>query len=92
VYDQNGCRVFGLNMNTRVLDLFLAVLLFAGAYYAFDRYSPTHFTISLVLCLIGTHSLFRSSESARRQQMARSCLRAAAILSVFLILKVVIFG
>lgn len=79
-------------MNIRVLDIVLAMLLFASAYYAFDWYDATQLTISVILSLSGVHSLLRSSESASRQQMGRSCLRVAAILSVFLIAKLLIWG
>ena len=79
-------------MNHTILNLLLALLLFAAAYYTFDWSDWTQLTISTVLVLSGVHSLFRDSESTERRRLGRSCLRAAAVISVFLIVKLVIFG
>ena len=79
-------------MNRRVLSLALAVLLFVCAYLTFDLYDWTQLTISTVLFLSGVHSLFVDSESLERRRLGRSCLRLAAIISVFFILKLIIFG
>ena len=77
---------------TPILNLLLALLLFASAYYAFDWNDWTRIWISTVLLLSGIHSLFRDSESIKRRQLGRSCLRGAALISVFLIVKLLIFG
>ena len=79
-------------MNSTVLNLLLAVLLFASAYYTFDWYDWTRIWISTVLVLSGINSLFRDAESVKRRELGRSCLRAAAVISVFLIMKLIIFG
>jgi len=78
--------------HTPILNLLLALLLFASAYYAFDWNDWTQIWVSTVLVLSGVSSLFRDSESVARRQLGRSCLRAAAVLSVFLIAKLIIFG
>jgi len=79
-------------MNYTILNLLLAVLLFASAYYTFDWNDWTRISISTVLVLSGLSSLFRDSESVKRRQLGRSCLRMAAVISVFLIVKLIIFG
>jgi len=79
-------------MNYTILNLLLALLLFASAYYTFDWSDWTRIWVSAVLVLSGVHSLFRDSESVERRRLGRSCLRAAAIISVFLIAKLIIFG
>ncbi|HVF30395.1 MAG TPA: hypothetical protein VNA22_05465 [Pyrinomonadaceae bacterium] len=79
-------------MNYTVLNIALAILLFVVAYLTFDLYNWTHLLISVVLFLSGIHSLFRDAESPARRPLGRSCLRFAAILSVFLIIKLLIWG
>jgi uncharacterized membrane protein len=77
---------------TPILNLLLAMLLFASAYYAFDWNDWTQIYVSTVLVLSGIHWLFRDSESPARRRLGRSCLRAAAVISVFVIAKLIIFG
>ena len=77
---------------TPILNLLLALLLFASAYYTFDWDDWTRVCISTVLVLSGVSSLFRDSESLARRKLGRSCLRAAAVISVFVIAKLIIFG
>ena len=77
---------------TPILNLFAALLLFASAYYAFDWNDWTRIWISTILVLAGLDSLLRNSESRARRQLGRSCLRAAAVISVFVIAKLIIFG
>ena len=79
-------------MNKRIVSFALAVLLFVSAYWTFDWDDWTQLTISLVLFLSGVHALFVDSESVKRQQLGRSCLRFAAVIAVFLIVKLIIFG
>jgi len=79
-------------VNHKVLSLALAILLFVCAYLTFDLYDWTQLAISTVLFLSGVHSLLVESESLERRQLGRSCLRLAAIISVFFILKLIIFG
>lgn len=79
-------------MNYTILNLLLALLLFASAYYTFDWNDWTQLSISTVLVLSGIHSLFRDSESIKRRRLGRSCLRAAAVIAVFVIAKLIIFG
>ena len=79
-------------MNRSVLILALAVILFVCAYLPVDLYDWTQLAISTVLFLSGVHSLFVDSESLERRRLGRSCLRLAAIISVFFILKLIIFG
>ena len=79
-------------MNYTILNLLLALLLFASAYYTFDWNDLTQLSISTVLVLSGIHSLFRDSESIKRRRLGRSCLRAAAVIAVFVIAKLIIFG
>jgi hypothetical protein len=75
-----------------IINLFLALILFASAYYTFDWNDWTQIWISTVLVLAGVDSLFRSSESIKRRRLGRSCLRAAAVISILLIAKLIIFG
>lgn len=80
-------------MNYRVVISFvLAILLFVSAYLTFDWSDWTQLTLSAVLFLSGIHSLFVESESVERQKLGRACLRLAGVISVFLILKILIFG
>jgi hypothetical protein len=79
-------------MNYTILNLLLALLLFASAYYTFDWNDWTSIWISTVLVLTGVNSLFRDSESIARRNLGRSCLRGAAVIAVFLIVKLIIFG
>jgi len=77
---------------TPILNLLAAILLFASAYYAFDWNDWTQIWISTVLVLAGIDSLCRNSESLKRRRLGRSCLRMAAVISVFVIAKLIIFG
>jgi hypothetical protein len=79
-------------MDHRVISVALAILLFVSAYLTFDWNDWTQLTISFVLFLSGVHSLLLNSESAARRRLGRTCLRLAAVISVFLILKLLIFG
>lgn len=79
-------------MNYTVINILLAILLFASAYLTFDWNDWTHLAISAVLFLSGLHSLFTDSESLKKRKFGRFCLRAAALISVLLILKLLIFG
>jgi len=79
-------------MNYSILNLLLAVLLFVAAYHVFDWNDWTQIWISTVLALSGVNSLFRDSESIARRRLGRSCLRMAAVIAVFLIVKLIIFG
>jgi hypothetical protein len=79
-------------MNYTILNLIIALLLFASAYYTFDWNDWTSICVSTILVLSGLNWLFRDSESIERRRLGRSCLRAAAIISVFLIAKLIIFG
>jgi hypothetical protein len=78
-------------MNSRVLDIAFALMLFLAAYWSFYLYDPIQMGLSTVLFLSGLHSAFRSSESEARRKFGRSCLRLAAVLSVFLIIKIWFF-
>ena len=77
---------------TPIINLLLALLLFASACYTFDWDDWTRICVSTVLVLSGVSSLFRDSESVKRRRLGRSCLRTAAVISVFLIVKLIIFG
>lgn len=79
-------------MNSKILDFAFAVVLFLCAYYTFDWYDWTQLSVSIVLILSGVNSLLRTSESKARREFGRACLRTAAIISVFLIVKMLIFG
>lgn len=79
-------------MNYSVINKALALILFLAAYYIFDWYDWTQLGISSVLVLSGINSLFRDSESEARRGFANACLRVAAIIAVFLIAKILIFG
>jgi hypothetical protein len=79
-------------MNRAALNILLAILLFVTAYMTFDWHDRTQLTISTVLFLSGLHSLFTDAESEKMRVFARSCLRIAALLSVLLIVKLLIFG
>ena len=79
-------------MNRTALNILLAILLFVTAYMIFDLYDRTQLTISTVMVLSGLHALFTDSESPGKRNFARSCLRVAALLSVLLIVKLLIFG
>jgi hypothetical protein len=79
-------------MNHRVISLALAIVLFVCAYRIFDWNDGTHMTISLLLFLSGVHWLFYDSESPKRRQLGQSCLRMAGVISVFFIIKLIIFG
>jgi hypothetical protein len=79
-------------MNYKVINLALAVILFISAYLAFDFNDGTQTAIAIVLFLSGIHSLFLGSESRGRKRFGRACLRLAAVISVFLIAKLLIFG
>ena len=79
-------------MNYTILNVALAVLLFVIAYLTFDLHDSTHLMISTALFLSGIHSLFRDSESTARRRFGRSCLRFAAVISFFLVAKLLIFG
>ena len=79
-------------MNYRIISLALAVLLFVTAYMTFDWYDWTQITISTVLFLSGIHWMFVDSESLKRRSLGRSCLRLAALISVFLIVKLIVLG
>ena len=79
-------------MNYRVINLVLAVVLFALAYLTFDWSDWTQLTISTVLFLSGVHALLTDSEYPQRRKLGQSCLRLAAVMAVFLIVKLIIFG
>jgi hypothetical protein len=79
-------------MNYRVVNLVLAIVLFASAYLTFDWNDWTQLTISTVLFLSGVHALLTDSEFPERRKLGKSCLRLAAVMSVFLIVKLIIFG
>jgi uncharacterized membrane protein len=79
-------------MNYRILSLALALLLLTCAYLTFDWNDWTQMAISTVLFLSGLHWLLVESESIKRRELGRSCLRLAAIIAVFLIVKLLIFG
>lgn len=78
-------------MNYRVIDFAFALMLFLAAYWSFDLYDKSQLGVSAVLFLSGVHSAFRSSESVARRRFARSCLRLATVISVFLIVKILFF-
>ena len=79
-------------MNHKAINLVLAIALFVSAYLTFDWNDWTHITVSLVLSLSGVHALLVDSETLARRRFGRSCLRLAAILAVFLIVKIIVFG
>lgn len=79
-------------MSRVIINKALALILFLVAYWIFDWYDRTQMCIAMVLFLSGIDSLFRDSESVARRNLGRACLRAAAILAVFLIAKILIFG
>jgi Kef-type K+ transport system membrane component KefB len=78
----------GVVMNFRVLDVVFALLLFYLAYRVFDIHDWTQLGVSTVLFLSGLNSAFRSSESVARRKFGQACLRLAAVMAVFLILKI----
>ncbi|MCA1589800.1 MAG: hypothetical protein LC730_05560 [Acidobacteria bacterium] len=79
-------------MNNRIIELSLAAILFLAAYRTFDSSDATYLTISMILGLSGVHMLFKSSESPSRRRLGRSCLRLGAVMSIFLLVKILIFG
>ena len=80
-------------MNTKVvLNLFFAAILFLAAYWTFDWYNWTSIGLASVLTLSGIHLLFMDSESKARRDLARSCQRVALFVTVFLLVKLLIFG
>ena len=78
-------------MNSRVLDIAFALMLFLAAYWSFYLYDPLQLGLSTVLFLSGVHSALRSSESIARRKFGRACQRLAAVISVFLIIKIWFF-
>ena len=79
-------------MNHKAINLVLAIALFLSAYLTFDWNDWTHITVSLVLSLSGVHALLMDSETPGRRRFGRSCLRLAAVLAVFLIVKIILVG
>jgi hypothetical protein len=79
-------------MNHTIVNKALAVILFIAAYYIFDWYDWTQMGIASVLFLSGVNSFFRDSESVARRNFGHACLRTAAVIAVFLIVKILIFG
>ena len=79
-------------MNNKILNIAFAAVLFLCAYYVFDWYDWTQLGVYTVLFLSGVNSLLRDSESPARRNFARACLRMAAVIAVFLITKILIFG
>jgi hypothetical protein len=79
-------------MNYTILNPLVALLLFVAAYYIFDWDDWTQIAISTVLVLGGIHALFRDSQSTRRRDLGRACFRTAAVIAVFVIAKLLIFG
>lgn len=79
-------------MSYKILDIAFAAILFLCAYYVFDWHDWTQLGISTVLFLSGVNSLFRDSGSPARRKFGRACLRTAAVIAVFLITKILIFG
>ena len=79
-------------MNYKVINLALAIILFISAYLTFDYYDWTRIGVSIVLFLSGIHSLCLDSGTRGRKGLGRASLRLAAVISVFLIAKLIIFG
>ena len=79
-------------MNHKILNIAFAAILFLCAYYVFDFHDLTQLGVATVLFLSGINSLFRDSESPARRGLGRACLRMAAIIAVFLVVKLLIFG
>jgi len=79
-------------MNNTIVNLLIALLLFVSAYYTFDWDDWTRIGLSIVLILSGVHYLLLHSESIRRRRLGRTCFRTSAVIAVFLIAKLIIFG
>ena len=79
-------------MDHRILNKFLAVILFLAAYWVFDPHDWSMCAVAGVLLLSGIDALLRDSESRARREFGRACLKLAAIAAIFLILKFLLIG
>ena len=79
-------------MNYKAINILLAILLFVSAILTFDWNDWTHLAISTVLFLSGLNSSLNISESPEIRRLGRTCQRVAAVIAVFVIAKLLIFG
>ena len=79
-------------MIQKVLGKLLAIMLFVSAYRLFDWNDWTQMAISTTLFLTAVNLTFEDAESKNLRDLGRTSLRTAAIIAVFVIVKLLVLG